>query len=151
MNNKLGQSSAEAQAVFRLLRLIYVAMFVSVGAYWLVGEVVARQTEITAPAITVRVLQVVAAGTVLAVLVLRFQRIPALTATALTTEPAARLARLRVLYLVCFALAEAVALYGLVLRFLGVPRGDVTLFFLAAVVLFLLCYPRPPALLFPPT
>jgi len=144
MNHEPSPPSADAQAVFRLLRLIYVAMFASVGAYWLVGEVVARQTEITAPAIIARVLQVVAAGTVLAVLVLRFQRIPALTATALASEPAALLARLRVLYLVCFALAEAVALYGLVLRFLGVPRADVTLFFLAAAVLFLLCYPRPP-------
>jgi len=144
MNQKPHQASADSQALFRLLRVTYAAMFASVGAYWLVGEMLVGQIETSAPASVVRVLQAAAAVTVLLVLVLRFQRIAALSATAPPPATAALLARLRVLYLVCFALAEAVALYGLVLRFLGASRADVTLFFLAAAVLFLLCYPRPP-------
>lgn len=144
MNDEFSQSHTQPQAVFRLLRLIYVALFASVGAYWLVGEVIARQAEGLAPTIIVRVLQGAAGVTVLLVLILRFQRIASLSGTALRSNPAAVLARLRLLYILCFALAEAVALYGLVLRLLGVPSGEATLFFLASAVLFLLCYPRLP-------
>ena len=144
MNDEFSQSHTQPQAVFRLLRLIYVALFASVGAYWLVGEVIAGQAEVLAPSIMVRVVEAAAGLAILSVLVFRFQLIAALTATALRSNPAAVLARLRVLYIVCFALAEAVALYGLVLRLLGVPSGEATLFFLASAVLFLLCYPRLP-------
>jgi F0F1-type ATP synthase membrane subunit c/vacuolar-type H+-ATPase subunit K len=61
-----------------------------------------------------------------------------------TMELTQRLARLRAFYIVCFALSEAVAIYGLVLRILGAGLDDSILFFAVAIGLFLLCYPKTP-------
>src|SRR3990170_6490717 len=77
------------------------------------------------------------------VLYLRFARLGPLLAEA-SGDFGQRLARLRFHYILCYTLSEAVALYGFVLRFLGGSREDSIPFFLAAVVLFLLCYPCPP-------
>ncbi len=45
--------------------------------------------------------------------------------------------------IVCFALAESVAIFGLVLAFTGRPQSDCLVFFAAAVVLMLIHIPLP--------
>ena len=62
--------------------------------------------------------------------------------TPLTTE---QWTRLRVYYILCFALAESVALFGLVLSLLGGGLSEVAPYFAASILLFLICFPRLPA------
>lgn len=141
--NSHPQPSADAAAVGRLLKIIYFVLFASVGIYWVALEMLAPNLEPRDPGLVKNILQGMGAALGAAVVYLRFSRIPAaLDPTA--PDPAPGLARLRMYYIVCFALSEAVALYGFVLRFLGGAREDAALFFLAAGGLFLLCYPRLP-------
>lgn len=136
-------SSSEIAACKRLLAILYLAMLVSVPMYGIVAEVVAANLERGEPGVVKTALLAVGAGTVAAVLFIRFSLIPpALQRPQL--ELAERLARLRSYYIVCFALSEAVALYGLVLRFVGGVLADSLPFFIVALGLFAVCYPRLP-------
>ncbi|MGH9863636.1 MAG: hypothetical protein ACRD35_09470 [Candidatus Acidiferrales bacterium] len=128
------------------MKVLYFALFATVGLYWVVLEILAPGLEPRDPGIVKTVLQGVAAATAGAVLYLRFSRIASLL-DASTPEPPNRLAQLRLYYILCFALSEAVALYGFVLRFLGGTRQETALFFLGSAALFLLCYPRLPTAL----
>ena len=58
-------------------------------------------------------------------------------------EPLARLARLKTLTTVCLALAEAIAIYGLVLFLLSRDSLDFYCLFLASALSFILAFPRP--------
>ena len=136
--------AADAAAVGSLLKIIYVVLFASVGIYWVVLETLAPNLEPRDPGLVKNILQGMGAALGAAVLYLRFSRIPAANDPA-ASVPAPGLARLRMYYILCFALTEAIALYGFVLRFLGGAREDSAVFFLAAGGLFLLCYPRLPA------
>lgn len=133
----------ELQAHKAVLLVLYFALLATVAMYWFVQELVAADREPAELGLLSTVLLIVGAGTAMVVLVLRFSLIPPLLSAA-TMEMAPRLARLRAYYIVCFALAEAVALYGFVSRLLGSSREDTIPFYLAAIVLFALCYPRAP-------
>ena len=126
-----------------VLLVVYFTLLATVAMYWFVQELVAADREPAELGLLPTVFLVVGGSTVMGVLVLRFSLIPPLLSAA-TTELAPRLARLRAYYIVCFALAEAVALYGFVLRVLGSSHEDTIPFYLAAVVLFALCFPRTP-------
>lgn len=136
-------SLGELRAFNLVIKILYIALFSAVGLYWVVAEMVASGLPPREPGVLRTALQAVAGVTAAAVLYLRFSRLgPLLGGSA--TEPNVRLSQLRVLYILCFALSEAVAIYGFVLRFLGGGREEAALFFLAAGGLFLLCYPRAP-------
>jgi len=140
--------TADAAAVGRLLKIIYFVLFATVGIYWVILEMLAPSLEPRDPGPLKTILQGLGAAVGAAVLYLRFSRIPsAIDPTA--PDPAPGLGRLRMYYILSFALTEAVALYGFVLRLLGGAREDAALFFLAAAGLFLLCYPRLPETLGP--
>ena len=64
---------------------------------------------------------------------------------AASPEDLAALIRWRLGYIVTFALSEAVALYGLVLRFVGFNFSQVVPFFLAGFILMLFFGPRRPS------
>ncbi|MGH8459031.1 MAG: hypothetical protein ACRESV_06740 [Nevskiales bacterium] len=129
--------------VRRLLTVIYFALFATVGVYWAVLETLAPNLEPRDPGVIKNVLQGLGAAVGAGVLYLRFSRIP--SAIDLTApDPGPGLARLQMYYIVSYALTEAVALYGFVLRLLGGTREESALFFFAAAGLFLLCYPRLP-------
>lgn len=142
------QRSAESgqpdlQTTRRVIQVIYFAFLGTLGIYWMVLEIIQPETG-TADLTLIRPLFLALAGALAAVVVyLRHFRIPALLAgpSAAGTET---IAKLRVYYILCIVLSEAVALYGFVLRFLGATRQDAGLFFLLAVVLFAVCYPRWP-------
>lgn len=141
--------AVDVKALLRFLKIVYFSMFVAVGLYWVVLEEVAARIEPAELGVVKTSLAAVAAILGGVVLYLRFARIGALL-TETTSDWSQRLARLRFFYILCFTLSEAVAIYGFVVRFLGGDRGDAIPFFLGAVVLFLLCYPRVPAALSEP-
>jgi hypothetical protein len=140
-----GQQSSrrDLEAYTLMLRVVYFALLATVAMYWFVQELVAANRESAELGLLPAVFLVGGASTVMVVLVLRFSVIPPLLSAA-TTGLAPRLARLRMYYILCFALAEAVALYGFVLRILGGNREDTIPFYVAAIVLLALCYPRTP-------
>ena len=62
-----------------------------------------------------------------------------------TPLSAAEWNRLRTLYILCFALSEGVALYGLELYFMAGTLSEAWPFFAAGFLLLLICFPRLPA------
>ena len=138
-----GSAPTDLAAFNRFLKILYFTLFGTVGMYWLVLEMLAAQIEPRELGFTRSGFGAAAAATGGLVAYLRFARIGAFLAEV-SGDFGQRLARLRFHYILCYTLSETVALYGFVLRFLGGSREDSIPFFLAAVVLFLLCYPRPP-------
>lgn len=137
-------SPTDVAGITRLMRIIYFTLLASLVLYWPVAELVFPKKEARELGIVKNVFQLLAAGTGAGVLYLRFVRIPPVL-DDVTGDLATRLARLRLYYLVCHTLSEAVGLYGFALHFLGASRTEEVPFFAAAVTLFLLCYPRTPA------
>ncbi len=126
----------------RFVKTLWFALFASVCLYWpMLGFLQISREEPPAPTV-LQALTLTAIGSAGAVLFLRFNRIPAIWSRLPLESPA--LAQLRTLYILCYVLAESVALYGMVLYFLGGPRDQALWFFAGSVVLFLLCYPRAP-------
>lgn len=141
--NSHAPPAAGVAAAGRLLKILYFVLFGTVGLYWVVLEFVAAGLEPREPGLVKNILQGMGAAVGAGVVYLRFFLIPA-ALDAAAMEPAQRLARLRLYYILCFVLTEAVAIYGFLLRLLGGAPQDAALFFLAAAGLFLLCYPRLP-------
>ncbi len=126
----------------RFVKTLWFALFVSVCFYWpMLGFLEINRDEPPPPAV-LQALTLLAAANATAVILLRFNRITA-SLSRVPLDPAA-LPQLRTLSILCYVLAESVALFGMVLYFLGAPREQATWFFLGSVVLFLLCYPRTP-------
>ena len=125
----------------RVLQILWFAFLVATAMYWMVMQMIPEHLR------DVRVIRNVlmgVGGTLgAAVLYIRIARIGELLSKA-TPASAAEVAKLRSLYILCFALSEAVALYGFVLYFIGASRAEIVPFFLAAAVLLLVCYPRFP-------
>ena len=139
-----GSAPTDLAAFNRFLKILYFTLFGTVGMYWLVLEMLAAQIEPRELGFTRSGFGAAAAATGGLVAYLRFARIGALLAEV-SGDFGQRLARLRFHYILCYTLSETVALYGFVLRFLGGSREEAIAFFLPAVGLFLLCYPRLPA------
>ncbi len=126
----------------RFVKTLWFALFISVCLYWpMLGYLQIERDEPPPPAV-VQALTFLVLGTTGAVLFLRFNLISAVW----SRQPleSAALNKLRALYILCFVLAEAVALFGMVLVFLGGSRDQALWFFSGSVVLFLLCFPRTP-------
>ena len=140
-----GSAPTDPAAFSRFLKILYFTLFGTVGLYWLVLELLAANVEPRESGMEKTLLAALAAACGVVVLYFRFSRIPPLLAEA-SGDFSQRLARLRFHYILSYTLSEAVALYGFVVRMLGGAREEAAPFFLGAVALFLLCYPRvPPA------
>lgn len=127
------------------LKLLFFALLAGVGLYWLVLVLLIAGREPTELGAVRTAMQLAGVGAASLVLYLRFGRLPPLLEEVSGDLPD-RLAQLRVLYILCYTLAEAVALFGFVLGFLGGDRLESAPFFAASIALFLLCYPRAPRL-----
>ncbi|MGH9498548.1 MAG: hypothetical protein ACRD3L_05350 [Terriglobales bacterium] len=130
----------------RIVQVIRVALMVSVVLYAVVGEMMGRNLS-SAPdnsiyfAITLAAVIAVALIVVIRrVLVLRSESVLARQA-----EDRAALGRWRTGYIVTYGLSETVALFGLVLRFLGFPLSQVASFYVVALVLMMFFGPRRPS------
>ena len=125
----------------RVLLIVWFAFLWTVAVYWIVMQFLKPQPGDVE--LLRNILLALGAAMGAAVLYIRVARIGALLSKA-TPASAAEVAKLRSLYIVCFVLSEAVALYGFVLHLIGASRAEIVPFFLAAVVLLLVCYPRLP-------
>ena len=143
MPDRQPTSPREARQLHLLLKILYLALLAATGFYWLVLEMLAANLEPRNDSMMKTVLGALAAATAGVVLYLRFSRIPPLLDHP-TTDLSERLSRLRGFYILCFALAEAVGLYGFAVGLVSGKPGDAVPFFAGAAVLFLLCYPRLP-------
>jgi F0F1-type ATP synthase membrane subunit c/vacuolar-type H+-ATPase subunit K len=137
------RSASELDTYKRVIVVLYFALLATVPMYGIVAEVIAANRDATDPGVIKLVLLAVGAGTAAVVLFIRFSLIPPILHTP-TMALRERLGRLRAFYIICFALSEAVALYGLVLRIMGAGLDDSILFFAVSIGLFLLCYPKTP-------
>ncbi len=127
----------------RILQIIRAAMLVSIGFY--VAISVAIPSTATPNLIILRAVSVLAVMLILTIIVVR--RLFVLRSeAALAAQPSdsKALARWRVGYLLTYILSEGIALYGVVLHFLGFALAQVTPFFLTGFVLLVFFRPRRP-------
>jgi F0F1-type ATP synthase membrane subunit c/vacuolar-type H+-ATPase subunit K len=128
----------------RILLIVRGAMLTSIILYFFIAEQFAptgSPNPVLLYALTGMALSLVAAVFVMRrILVLR-------SAAVLATQPgdATALNRWRTGYLVTYCLCEAIALYGLVLRFIGFSFFQVAPFYLAGFILLLFYVPRAPS------
>jgi len=128
---------------FRTIRLIQVAMLVSIGIYVVVGEVASRQ--LTTDVKALYAISFASISLVGAILVVR-KTLVLQSEAELRQKPGdpVTIARWRTGYIVTYALCEALALFGLVLRILGFTLAQVWPYYAGGFVLLLLFWPRRP-------
>lgn len=129
----------------QFLKTVFFALVLSVLLYGVALKFVQIPASSQPPGSMKTGLMVVAGATALIVLYLRFKKIVGLVSVDDATPLTERLGRIRAVFILCFVLSESVALYGFALGFLGAGIRDVLPFFVGALVLFALCYPRIPA------
>jgi len=127
----------------KTVRLIQIAMLVSVGIYAVVGEVAAR--HLNTDATVIYAISFASISLVGAILVVR-KTMVLQSEAELKAKPGdpVILARWKTGYFVTYALCEALALFGLVLRMLGFSLNQVWPYYAGSFVLLLLFWPRAP-------
>jgi F0F1-type ATP synthase membrane subunit c/vacuolar-type H+-ATPase subunit K len=130
----------------KILQIVRSAMLVSIALYVLVGERIAKNLG-APPTNFYFAITLVAITTVgMTFAVRRLFVLRAEVTLAAQPEDATALNRWRAGYIITYALCEAMALFGLVLRVLGFTLSEVTPFYLVGFVLILVFTPRrPPA------
>jgi hypothetical protein len=125
------------------LRLIWIAMLVAVGAYVLVLAALIGSDAAPAPIADVptlrRLLMLVTIPLVAVVFWLR-RRLPLADYGAKRPTPTVQ--TVSAMYVVCWALSESIALFGLVLGLLSHNLGEAYPFFVVAIALLLWQRPR---------
>jgi hypothetical protein len=132
------------ESALRLLRIVQIAMLASIALYVFVGEAAARRA--VAPNITMSyAISFVSISIVGVIFVVRRTLIlPAEVQLRTKPDDGVLLARWRTGYICTYALCEALALSGLVLRVLGFTLAQVWPYYLGGFALLLLCWPRRP-------
>jgi hypothetical protein len=127
----------------RAVRLIQIAMLVSIAMYVCVGELFGRSQ---APKPTVFVaISFVSISIVGAIMLVRRTLVsPCEVVLKDKPDDAATLARWRQGYIVTYALCESLALFALMLRFLGFQFSQVWPFYIGGFALLLVLAPRRP-------
>ena len=127
----------------RTVRLILFAMLFSIVIYAVVGEVVGPR--LTTGANTLYAISFASISLVGAILVVR-KTLVLQSEVELRSKPgdAVLVARWRTGYLVTYALCEALALFGLLLRLMGFTLSSVWPYYAGSAVLMLLFWPRMP-------
>jgi hypothetical protein len=131
----------DAPSLIRTARLIWLGLLVATGFYLLV-LVVVLGAEPAAPADVPtlrRVLMVLSLAAIAGIYVLR-RRLPL---EALASRPSPSPQAVFSTYVVCWALSEAVGLFGLVVGFVGRSVVEAQPFFMVAAALLLWQRPRP--------
>ena len=138
----MGPSGTDAKSVRRVLLILWLAFMWALVVYGIVMLEIEPSAQEAGMLRTVMLAFAVTTGA--AALYFRLARIGGLLSQA-TPLSDPELGQLRTNYIVCFALSEAVALYGFVLYFLGSSRAEALPFLAAAFLLLLICFPRLPA------
>jgi len=120
-------------------------MLISIGLYAFIAGRLGPAPRMVSPAFIYAIVALAAAMVGATLLVRRVMVKPAESTLAGDPENATALTRWRASYIVTFALSETVALYGIVLRFIGVEFRQVVPLFVAGFILMLYFTPRRPS------
>jgi F0F1-type ATP synthase membrane subunit c/vacuolar-type H+-ATPase subunit K len=131
--------------VLRTLRAVQWSLLVSILLYAFIGERIGPSVRGVDPALSYifSTLSVGIVGTILVVRRTLVQR----AADSLATQPDDKLSlgHWQTGYIVTYALSEALALFGVILRFQGCQVQQSLLFYIGGFVLILFFWPRQPA------
>jgi hypothetical protein len=132
------------ESALRLLRLVQIAMLLSIALYVFVGEEAAGRAAAPNPTVlyAISVASVSLVGVIF--VVRRTLVVPSEVQLLATPDDGVVLARWRVGYICTYALCEALALSGLVLRMLGFTLAQVWPYYVGGFALMLVCAPRRP-------
>src|ERR1700757_1565378 len=132
------------ESAIKVIRMIQIAMLVSVVLYVIVGERVGSVPRLNNP-VLFYVLSMVTITIVGVILVVR-RTLVLQSAVALAAKPndVATLSRWRAGHIMTFVLSEAIAMFGLVLRIIGFSLSQVAYFYVAGFILLLFFGPRRP-------
>jgi hypothetical protein len=135
----------------RTLNMIRAALIFAIAVYMFIGERVAAASTGPFNAMLFQALAVLAVVNVVLILIVRRSMVtPAMASLKTSPSDISALNRWRGGYIATYALCEAVALYGFVLRVLGFSYRMVVPFFLASFILMIFFSPRIPAVERPP-
>jgi hypothetical protein len=131
-------------ASVKMLRAIQIVMLVSIAFYVGIGERIGSVPRLSDP-MMFYVLSMATVTIVGVILVVR-KTLVAHSAGILRERPndATTLGRWRAGYVMTYALSEAIALFGLVLRIIGFSLSQVSPFYIAGFILLLFYGPRRP-------
>jgi hypothetical protein len=131
------------EAAQKMMSILWFSLLIAMAGYTILSFFANVRT--TPNAIVLRAMSIVAAAEVIALFVLRRKMlVPAMALLSSQSEDAAALARWKTGHIVTWALSLSVALYGLVLRYLGFAFTQVAPFFIAGFILMLFYFPRRP-------
>jgi hypothetical protein len=136
--------SASMENAIKIVRLIQIAMLLSVGMFVVAGEMVGSIPKLSNP--TLFYALSLATITIVGVILVVRRTLVLQSAVTLATRPndLATLNRWRAGYVMTYALSEAIALFGLVLRLIGFTLSQVASFYIAGFILLLFFGPRRP-------
>lgn len=126
----------------RVVMIIWGALVMAVVVYWGLASG-SEPSEVKPDDSLAQTLAWVAAGVSGASLMLRQLLLGDFQSGKISLKTEAGRVRFLTGNIVCFALAESVALFGLVLAFTGHPQSDWLVFFAAAVLLLIIHIPLP--------
>jgi|SRR5947209_15125626 len=133
-------------SALKMLRIVHIAMLISIGMYVIVGELVAPRSPVLARPTFFYVLSVLSITTIGVILVVRRTLVlHSETTLRAKSNDLATLNRWRTGYLITYALSEALALFGLLVRLAGFSLSQAVTFYLPGLVLMLFFRPRPAA------
>jgi len=137
-------SEALMEARLKHLRIVHVALLVSLGLYAYMGEWIQKEPKTLDPMI-LKAMAGLALATGAVVLFLRLRLLSAAAEQLrLPSTDASALNRWHMLQIVNFALCESIGLYGFVLRFMGASLSQAAGFYAGGIFLMLLSTPRRP-------
>jgi F0F1-type ATP synthase membrane subunit c/vacuolar-type H+-ATPase subunit K len=133
------------ESSLKLLRTVQVVMLASILLYVFLAERFGPAPKTTAPIVGYAISTLAVSAIGLIFVVRRTMVMGAESVLGATAEDAVALNRWRAGYIATYALCEAVALYGLVLRFTGSRFWQAMPFYLAGFILMLFFRPRRPS------
>ncbi len=130
----------------KIIRAIQIAMLLSVAIFVLAGEMVGSIPRLSDP--TLFYALSLATITIVGVILVVRRTLVLQSAVTLAARPndVATLNRWRAGYVLSYALSEAIALFGLILRLIGFSLSQVASFYIAGFILLLFFGPRRPAI-----
>ncbi|HMC74261.1 MAG TPA: hypothetical protein VKG87_08160 [Terriglobales bacterium] len=125
------------------LNMIRAALIFAIAAYMFIGEKLATGKAGPANTMLFQILAIIAVLNVVVILIIRRNMVrPSLAGLASNAGDGVALNRWRVGYVITYALCEAVALYGFILRIMGFSFRSVAPFYLASIILMIFFAPR---------
>lgn len=136
--------SGLVETAIKIVRLLQIAMLLSVAMLVVVGEMVGSIPRLNNP--TLFYALSLATITIVGVILVVRRTLVLQSAVTLAARPndVATLNRWRAGYIMTYALSEAVAMFGLVLRLIGFSLSQVASFYIAGFILLLFFGPRRP-------